>query len=143
MVIVSNVAGRIRVRSRRLKSAEFARSVKADLETYRGVTHVQANPRAGSVAVLFDTDAVNAEKLEKRIEQACMPVPGRASRDSGSSTRLSTTLNRATKIGMMTTLSASLAYAAKGDKKPHIRFGIGFLAFAGLHMLRYSNRLLR
>lgn len=143
MVIVSNVAGRIRVRSRRLKSAAFAQAVKADLESYPGVTHVHANPRAGSVAVLFDTDAVNADKLEDRIEQACIPAAGPSNRDPGSSARLSATLNRATKIGMLTTLSASLAYAAKGDKKPHIRFGIGFLAFAGLHMLRYSNRLLR
>ena len=140
MVIVSTLSGRVRARSPRLKSARLAAAVETRLRRIEGVTQVQANVAAGSVLVHFDAAQIPGEALEDQLEQALLP-PTREGAAGGP--RLSATVNRVTKVGMMTTLGASMACAALGRKKPHIAFGAGFLAFAGLHLFRYSHRLLR
>lgn len=44
---------------------------------------------------------------------------------------------------MMTTLGTSLAFGYLGNKKAHIGFGTAFVAFAGMHILRYQRTLIR
>lgn len=147
MVIVSTLAGRLRVRSQRLRSAQRAQAVARKVAEIDGVSDVQINAAAGSLCVCFDPARLESEQLEQMIEQLVEPdatgdlVP--RVREGLAGMRRSTTLNRVTKVGMMGSLGVSLALAAAGRKKAHAAFGTGFVAFAALHMLRNANRLLR
>lgn len=142
VTVVSTVSGRLRVRSRRLKSPAFARELAAKLGLQPGVLEVHPNPAASSLAVLFDADEVDLEQLEDEIESLCDARTAPTGRAKGGA-RLSPSVNRIAKIGMVSSLGTSMAFAALGRKKPHIAFGTAFLAFAGVHMFHYSNRLLR
>ncbi len=139
-MIVSTVAGRIRVRSNRLKSAKIAQSVEARVRQLAGVNEVRINGAAASMVVHFDQRAADIEWLEDQIEAICRPQPQAKPRNGS---RLSKQFNRATKVGMMSTLATSLVYIALGKKKPHAQFGIAFVAFAGLHMAKHARQLLR
>ena len=139
-MIVSTVSGRIRIRSNRLKSKKIASKVLREVEALEGVSDVRINPAAGSLVVNYDTRAVETLELEDRLEALCMP-PKPAT--NGTKKTISRYANRATKVGMATTLATSLAYAYLGNKKAHIRFGKAFVVFAGLHILRYQSTLLR
>jgi cation transport ATPase len=140
-MVVSTVAGRIRVRSNRLKSKKVADEVRQRAAKLDGVTQARVNPAAGSLVVTYDPGLVDTIELEDALEALCLDTAAAprklVSRD------VSRHLNRATKLGMMATLGTSLAYGFAGKKKPHIGFGAAFLAFAGMHMLRYQNTLVR
>lgn len=139
-MIASTVAGRIRIRSGRLKSRKIADEVRTRAAELDGVNSARVNAGAGSLVVTYDTGAVRGERLEEKLEQLCLTV-GRGTRTTGRD--LDAQLNRVTKIGMMATLGTSLAYGYAGRKRPHIAFGLAFLGFAGLHLLRYRGTLLR
>ncbi len=140
MVIVSTIAGRIRVRSKRLKFHRVASNAQQEIASLNGVTGVRVNPEAGSLVVHYDTETVDTEELEDQIEGICEPPPRNAAGNGNGTTN---GLNRITKVGMMSTLTASVTYGVLGKKRPHIAYGATFLVFAGLHMLKYSNRLVR
>lgn len=137
-MIVSTLYGRIRIRSKFLKSARACSTAKRCIEEYPGVIEVRANRGAGSLVVRFDEQAVDVGELEERIESICMS----ASNGQQNGT-LSRRINRVTKVGMISTLAASVACGFAGKKKPHIGFGVAFLGFAGAHIYRHSSRLLR
>lgn len=139
-MIVSTVSGRIRLRSNRLKSRKIATKAMQQAEELAGVTDVRINPAAGSLVVSYDTRAVDTVELEDQLEVLCMP-PKLTQRDTRKI--IGRYANKATKVGMLTTLGTSLAYAYMGNKKAHIRFGQAFVVFAGLHLLRYQSTLLR
>jgi copper chaperone CopZ len=139
-MIVSTVAGRIRVRSRRLRSSGIADRVRRQVETMPGVSMVRVNTAAGCLVVGYDPQVVDTEGLEDRLEALCLPPPPAR---TGKPSTVSRQINRITKAGMVTTLGTSLVYGYLGRKKPHIGFGAAFLAFAGVHMLRYRGTLLR
>ena len=139
-MIASTVNGRIRVRSNRLKSRKTANSIQQEIENLEGVYDVRTNTGAGSIIVNFDPRVIEPEHLEELIENAWAPTPN-GNRKKGKT--LSRTVNRVAKVGMMSTLATSITYGFLGNKKQHIRYGKAFLAFAGVHMLKHSNRLLR
>lgn len=139
-MIVSTIAGRIRVRSNRLKSRKIAQSVEAKVKTLAGVTEVRINGAAASMIVHFNRRSADVEWLEDQIEAICRPQPQAGTKRSSP---LSKQLNRATKVGMMSTLATSLAFIALGKKKPHAQFGMAFVAFAGLHMAKHAKLLLK
>ena len=139
-MIVSTVAGRIRIRSHRLKLKEVAQQVEAGASAIEGVTDARVNSAAGSLTVIYDTAAIDTEVLEDRLEALCMTPVARPPKKGR---ELSRRVNQATKVGMMATLATSLAYGALGKKKQHIAFGTAFVALAGVHMFRYQNTLVR
>jgi len=139
-MIVSAVAGRIRVRSNLLKTRTFAEEVRRGAEGLAGVAEVRTNLAAGSVVVIYDVREVDAEALENALEALCLAVP--ASRTSAKA-GFSRQLNRATKIGMVASLGSAVALGFMGKKKAHIGFGTAFLALAGMHIWRNQRTLLR
>jgi copper chaperone CopZ len=139
-MIVSAVAGRIRVRSNLLKSREFAQNVQRRAEGLSGVNEVRVNPSAGSIVVSYDASRADIETLESELEALCFR-PQSALRPRNAD--LSRQLNRATKIGMVTSLGTAVAMGFMGKKKAHIGFGTAFLALAGLHIWRNRRTLLR
>jgi len=139
-MIVNTVSGRIRVRSNRLKSKKISENIRREATALAGVGHVRINPAAGSLVVSYDTRLVDTTALEDQLEALCLAPSAPA---TGKRSSVSKHLNRATKVGMMTTLATSLAYGALGNKRAHVGFGTAFVAFAGMHLLRYQRTLLR
>lgn len=45
------------------------KELKRELDTFQGVTSVSVNDKTETIAVDFDTTAVQAERIQKRIEQ--------------------------------------------------------------------------
>mgnify|MGYP006281936115 CR=1 FL=1 len=139
-MIVSAVAGRIRVRSNLLKMKEFARDVQQQAERLPGVSEVRLNASAGSLVVSYDTGTADVETLEDELEALCFRRPPVVRPRNGD---LARQFNRATKIGMVTSLGTAVALGFMGKKKAHIGFGTAFLALAGLHIWRNQRTLLR
>lgn len=123
-MIVSSVPGRIRVRSRRLKSENRAKAIQAEVETFKGVASVYSNPHAGSLTVAFDPENVEAEKLEDRLEALCDPQPNKLERN----------LEMATRIGMAGTIAATIYQGFYGSKRTHIQLGKAFMGVAAAHL---------
>lgn len=144
-MIVSTQKGRIRVRFNKLRSVKVARRAQAEIEKLQGIFSVRENSAACSLIVMFDQNIVDAEKLEDQIMDICIEAakPVKTTVAENKKRKLSKQINQATKIGMVGTLSASLAYGYMGKKKPHIYYGLVFVALAGAHMLRYSKTLFR
>ncbi|AGA32287.1 hypothetical protein TVNIR_0586 [Thioalkalivibrio nitratireducens DSM 14787] len=140
-MIVSTVNGRVRVRARVLRASKAAARIAAEVGALPGVVDARPNAGAGCLTVTFDTDTLDVQVLEERIEALCQAAE-RVPRNSNGR-GLSRTLNRATKYGMLATLTTSLAYGYLGRKKAHIGFGAAFLAFAGVHLFRYQGSLFR
>jgi hypothetical protein len=139
-MIVSTVSGRIRVRSNLLKQKGFARDVQGQAERIPGVSEVRVNPAAGSLVVSYDPRLADTEALEGELEALCFrrpPVPRPANGE------LARQFNRATKIGMVTSLGTAVALGFMGKKRAHIGFGTAFLALASLHIWRNQRTLLR
>lgn len=139
-MIISTVTGRIRIRARVLRSGRIAERVAAQMSNVPGVVEARPNSGAGCLVVTYEPDALDAEALEDQLEAMCRAAE-RAPRST--SKGLSRQLNRATKYGMLATLTTSLAYGYLGRKKAHIRFGAAFLVFAGAHLFRYRSSLIR
>lgn len=139
-MIVSTVAGRIRVRSNLLKAKDFGRDVQERAERLPGVSEVRLNAAAGSLVVSYDPRIANVDVLESELEALCFRRPPVVRPRTG---ELSRQFNRATKIGMVTSLGTAVALGFMGRKKAHIGFGTAFLALAGLHIWRNQRTLLR
>ena len=139
-MIISTVTGRVRIRAKALRSSRIADRIAAQIAGVPGVVDVRPNAGAGCVVVTFEPHTLDAETLEDQLEALCRAAE-RAPR--GTSQGLSRQINRATKYGMLATLTTSLAYGYLGRKKAHIGFGAAFLVFAGAHLFRYQNSLMR
>jgi len=139
-MIVSTVAGRVRVRSNFLKARDFAQDVQRKAGQLPGVSEVRVNSAAGSLVVSYDTREADPETLENELETLCFRRPPAARSGNGN---LARQFNRATKIGMVTSLGTAVALGYMGKKKAHISFGTAFLALAGLHVWRNQRTLLR
>ncbi len=138
-MIVSTVAGRIRIRSNILKAKKRAQRVEQAVSEYPGVSEIRINPSAGSITVLYSPDQVDEHDLEEFIERSC--ALQRPQRKNGST--LARQVNLVTKAGMVSSLATSVALAYTGPKKLHIATGKAFMVFAGLHMLKHYKTLLR
>ena len=139
-MIVSTLKGRTRVRARVLGSPRVATRIAEEIATIPGVLDVRPNPAAKCLVVTFAPDVLEIETLEERAESLC-EAAGRVPRGNGRG--LSRQLNRATKYGMLATLTTSLAYGYLGRKRAHIGFGAAFLVFAAAHLFRYRGSLMR
>lgn len=139
-MIVSAVAGRIRVRSNLLKAKDFARDVQQQAQCLPGVSEVRLNASAGSLVVSYDTGTADVEALENELEALCFRRPPVVRPANG---ELARQFNRATKIGMVTSLGTAVVLGFMGKKKAHIGFGTAFLALASLHIWRNQRTLLR
>lgn len=139
-MIISTTTGRVRIRAKVLRSGRVADRIAAQIGEVPGVVDARANSGAGCLVVTYEPDVLEPEALEDQLEAMCQA----AERTPRSTSRgLSRQLNRATKYGMLATLTTSLAYGYLGRKKAHIRFGAAFLVFAGAHLFRYQNSLMR
>lgn len=67
MVVASLVGGRVRVRDEGLKSEALVNRVREALLATPGVSGVEANPRVGSLLVLYSTAVTAVERILKTV----------------------------------------------------------------------------
>lgn len=142
MMITSCIEGRIRVRDGLLRNSAVAGSLRRLLLATPGIREVSANPRAGSLLILYqqarttlgEITALLARFLPEEASTpaapAAKPRPGRPRRTTAAAVR-----RQAVNLGMLAALLASLAGAALGAKALHIIAGLVFVGFFGLHFL--------
>lgn len=167
--IVSSIPGRIRLRHARLQSAVQCSALCGVLEKVDGVTRTTANPKAGSIVVVYDPRHCTAAAMEVALEAAvaghgdaawtsatapkrgttttatakaaATPPSASAPRLHAPSTRVR--VNRLAKRGMLLGLGASLALAALGNKRWHAATGLVFVACLAAHLTVHRRHLLR
>ena len=146
MTITSCIDGRIRVRDGLLRNSTVAGSLSRLLLETPGVREVSANPRAGSLLILFqqarttlgEITALLARFLPEEASTSPSSAPAPAAKARTGRPRRATTAavrRQAVNLGMLAALLASLAGAALGAKALHIIAGLVFVGFFGLHFL--------
>lgn len=157
--IVSSTPGRIRLRHARLRSAAQCSALLGVLEKVDGVTRTTANPKAGSIVVVYDPQRSTAAAMEAAITAHC-PAAWTSAGAHGSGARTTATppsasgprlhppsprvrVNRVAKRGMLLGLGASLAMAALGNKRWHAVTGLVFVGCLAAHLTVHRRHLLR
>ena len=171
MVVASLLDGRIRIRDEGQKKEPLASRVREALLAAPGVSSVEANPRVGSLLVLFSAAVTAVEKILKTVsdllgiaaespdsaEQAPSPGIPFAERASSATSQVRKKLlslvgraalavppgakRRMVNIGMLASLAVSLAAAIFGLKKLHILTGIIFVALFGDHFYQKKEAM--
>lgn len=144
--IVSSIPGRIAVRHPLLRDAKRLATLAARLRDLDHVSTVCSSPRAGRLVLHFDASQVAVSTLENLVDTLCQeelalaqpsPLHAKASPPQGMR------LNRYAKAVMLTSLGASLTYAALSRKRLHTAYGAIFLGGLAVHLLAHRRRLLR
>ncbi len=157
--IVSSTPGRIRLRHARLRSAAQCSALCGVLEKVDGVTHATANPKAGSIVVVYAPRHSTAAAMEAAITAHCpaawtsagahgsgakttaTPLSASATQLHPPSTRVR--VNRVAKRGMLLGRGASFALAGLGNKRWHAATGLVFVGCLAPHLSVHRRNLLR
>ena len=147
MVVASVLDGRVRIRDEGLKREPLVTRVREALLATPGVSQVEANPRVGSLLVLYSAALTAVEKILKMVSELLgsgeevKPAQSTGRRLLGRvALAVPSVLKRRTinNIGMLASLVLSLAAAIFSLKKLHILTGILFVALFGKHF--YERR---
>ncbi len=154
MVVASLLDGRLRVRDEGLKREPLADRVREALLGTPGVAAVEANPRVGSLLVMYDAALAAAEQILKTIsellgstrEAAGSEEPRARSVRNPFAGKVSLSLTPAVRrkvvnIGMLASLLLSVAAAILDFKKLHILSGVVFLALFGDHLFQRKEQM--
>lgn len=143
MDVTSHIAGRLRIRDEGLKKEALLSQVTEALLAAPGVTNVEANPRVGSLLILYSAAVTGMEKIQQILsgflgaaQSAVRACSVGTARILGKlPTALSPRVKRiAVNVGMLASLVVSLAAAMLGLKKLHILAGVIYLAIFGTHL---------
>lgn len=151
MVVASSLDGRVRVRDEGLKKEPLITRVREALLATPGVSGVEANPRVGSLLILYSAALTAVEKILKTVSDLLgsgeevrgpaqpvqslgkMPFAGKLSLSIPPRVK-----SKLVNIGMLASLVLSLAAAVFGLKKLHVLTGIVFVLLFGDHF--YQRR---
>lgn len=154
MVVASLLSGRLRVRDEGLKREPLVDRVRDALMGTPGVAQVDANPRVGSLLVLYDAALAAAEQILKTIAELLgsageaggqeeprsasgrIPFVGKASLSVSPAVR-----RKVVNLGMLASLLLSVAAAILDFKKLHILAGVVFLALFGDHFFQRREQM--
>lgn len=163
MVVTSHFDGRIRIRDEGLKLESMAGEVKEAVLASEGVNSVEANPRVGSLLVLYDAAVTAVEKILKVISDLLGSGDQQTEETEPSTTgwrarsvagvaavkRLSRSIpaipprlkRNLVNGGMLLSLFVSVLLGFIGLKKLHILTGIIFIALFGDHFYLHKERV--
>ena len=148
MLVTSHFAGRVRIRDERLKKDSLLAGVKEALLATPGITGVEANPRVGSLLILYSAAATGLEKIQKIISDFVgSGVEEAAAKVKSTTARITTVIPAKVKknvvnIGMLASLLLSVAAGILHLKKLHILAGVVFLALFGVHFIERKEYLI-
>ena len=154
MVVASLLDGRVRIRDEGLKREPLVTRVREALLATPGISQVDANPRVGSLLILYSAALTAVEKILKMVSELLgsgVEASGSAEPAQSTGRRLlgkvslavpsvlkTRTINN---IGMLASLALSLAAAIFSLKKLHILAGIIFVALFGRHFYERRTRM--
>ncbi len=138
--IVSSTPGRLRIKDAGLRNAARLEQLTAALAEFDGMLEFERNPRIGSLTVHFDCKIVAIEKLESTVDLLVDRILRQPAQPGKSRRRQ---INRYAKIGMLGSLTASLALLAAGQKRGHAIAGALFVASLSVHLGLHRKHLLR
>lgn len=145
--IASALPGRIRLRL--TDPAESLQSLVSSCQKLEAVTSVRPNMAARSLVLTFDAAVCDVSTMLARLASFA-PVPAKASDALPASILqrkrprpLKLQINRIAKLGALSSLAASLAWAASGNKRLHTVSGVVFLGFLAVHLTVYRRNLTR
>ncbi len=163
-VITSITVGRARIRAPYLRNPQAMNEQLTRLQQVADIKALSVNSMVGSILVEFDGKATPVEVMRTRLEaalttgQAAAPAPGEAAavaevtevaeppepRRRADDPRPGVlNLGQSVKLGMLSSLGASLYWAVLGKKGPHKQTGALFLVTLAAHLWMYRNRLLK
>lgn len=138
--IVSAVPGRIRIKDAALAQAALGEKITQRLKRDLAVTATRINVGAASIVVNYDATALSPAEAQRQIERLLadeLGQPPLAPRRRSRRLRV----NRYAKIAALTSLGASLAFAAAGRKRLHVLTGSIFVASLGVHLAIFRRTL--
>lgn len=138
--IVSAVPGRIRIKDTAFGDAAVGARVALRLTQELAAASTRINPGAYSIVVNYDAGTMSPGELHLQIEQLLADELGQppfARRRRSRRLRI----NRYAKIAALTSLGASLAFAAAGRKRLHVLTGTLFVACLGVHLAVFRRTL--
>lgn len=145
--IASAVPGRVRLRHPGLRRPECHRALIERVAALDGLRVADANAAVGSLLVLYDPAGLSPPAVEAAVAAAAAAVlgtsapPGVAPAPPQRARRSSTwSANRVAKIGMLTSMTATLAALTVG-RRLHAGAGVVFLAFMLVHIAQHRRRL--
>ena len=155
MEITSHFEGRVRIRDDGLKKEPLLSRAREALLAMPGVSEVEANPRVGSLLVLYAAAVTAVEKMMKTLsdilgsweEVRAADEPGQAIGKIPFARRVSFTMPSVMKrrimnnIGMLASLALSLGAAVFYLKKLHVLAGIVFVALFGIHLFERRQQV--
>lgn len=143
--IVSSLAGRIRIRDKKLCDPERIDRLKSELSKIAAVTELQGNICTGSVLVNFDRNAISLSAMEATVESALDKVMGKAPKPEPLLSKKN--VNRYNKILMFVTMGASILALAITRRRDRIFWhkvtGYAFLVNLGVHFWIYRKSVQR
>ncbi len=152
----SILPGRLRIRAPELRGIGIQQALQALLRELPATVALRANAAARSLLVVYDPQVMPPQAMQQQVADILDRVLGHPAQQTPTPPRKGAPvpavglagsrqmqLNRAAKIGMLSSLSASLALAAAGAKHWHIGTGMAFVACLGAHLVTHRRRLLR
>jgi len=140
-MIASDIAGRLRLRSRVLRDERELNVAAGKLADTLGVSRVTGNGRAGSLLIEYDPLVVTRDAL---VEASGLPATeSRAGKAPASATATRAQHMRIAKQGMLASLGALVLFALAGRERQHAAAGVAFLAFNAYHVYTYRRRVLK
>ena len=146
--IVSAVPCRFRIKDRALSDAELARQLierltqKLQDESADLGLSIRINPEASSVVVRYDAGKILPAEMQQRTERLLTEMLGKSPLLRGRRSK-KLRINRYAKIAALSSLGASMAFAAVGHKRLHVITGGVFLACLGVHLAVFRRNLVR
>lgn len=146
-MIASHVSGRLRLRHPGLRNPIRSDHVSALLRERPAVLSVEANPAAGSLLIRYDQALSAPERMEADLLDllaaaglAANPAVDQSEKSEADREPAARRLNRYAKIGMLASLSASLAALTVG-KRAHAAFGALHVGLLMIHLANHRSRL--
>ncbi len=140
--IAAAIPGRIRIKNSQFCNHEITHHVLELITKELPVQVTRVNLAANSIIIQYDAQKIAPSVMQQQIELllASSLGPSAISRKRRS-TRLR--INRYAKIGALTSLTASLAFALSKHKRLHVATGYVFLACLGTHLAIFRRTMVR
>ena len=138
--IVSAVPGRLRIKDSAFADATVGERIALLLSQELSLTSTRVNPGATSIVLNYDADSISPGELHRQVEQRLAAELGRPLLSPRRRARR-LRVNRYAKIAALTSLGASLAFAAAGRKRLHVLTGTIFVASLGVHLAIFRRTL--
>ena len=138
--IVSAVPGRLRIKDSAFADATVGERIALRLTQELSLASTRINTGATSIVINYDADAISPGELHRQVEQLLAEELGQPPFSPRRRSRR-LRVNRYAKIAALTSLGASLAFAAAGRKRLHVLTGTIFVASLGVHLAIFRRTL--